>query len=132
MHCVCGKERYKEDFTQGEWEHARCNNGRGKCRICLERSECGKWYCKGCRTKKDKIEFSQWIMMNGQKQNSTARCDICKDKHEADNECMRQFKKAMIVPSSIQLSLKTQTHMHEQFSGEPLVQIFVSVVMERT
>ena len=63
-------------------------------------------------------------MKNRQKQRSTARCDICKEKHGADNERMRQSNKAMIVPSSIQPSLNTQTHMHEQFSGEPLVPMF--------
>ena len=61
------------------------------------------------------------------KQHTKARCDICKDKYEADNERIRQANKAMVVPSRIQPSLNTQTHTHE------IVTIFcVCVVMEKT
>ena len=52
-------------------------------------------------------------MTNGQKKNTFARCDMCKDKNEADNGRIRQANKAMVVPSRIQPSLNTQTHMHE-------------------
>ena len=94
--------------------------------MCCARSTDGDWYCKGCRKKKEKTEFSQYIMTNGQKKNAFARCDMCRDKYEADNERIRQANKAMVVPSRIQPSLNTQTHMHE------MVAIFVCVVMEKT
>ena len=77
----------------------RKRDGRGKCKDCCERSAIGEWYCKGCQTRKPKIEFSQWIMINGDKINQTARCDSCKDKHEANQERMRQATKAMVMPS---------------------------------
>ena len=63
--CVsCHEWKYELYFTKGEWEHAGYNDGRGKCTDCCERSIIGEWYCKGCQTRKSKMEFSQWIMTN--------------------------------------------------------------------
>ena len=69
--CIkCGEEKKRECFIRSEWEHARFSDGQGKCKMCCGRSSDGEWYCKGCHQKKDKIEFSQYIMTNGQKKNT--------------------------------------------------------------
>ena len=52
-------------------------------------------------------------MTNGQKKNTFARCDTCRDAYAAHNERIRQANTAMVVPSRIQPSLNTQTHTHE-------------------
>ena len=44
--CVtCHERKYEACFTKSEWEHARKNYGRGKCKDCCERSESGVWVC---------------------------------------------------------------------------------------
>ena len=123
---VCGEEQSEKFFTPGEWVHARQNDGRGKCRACCERSEAGKWYCKGCQTRKSKMEFSQWIMTKGPSQHNTTRCDTCRDKHEAEEERVRQTNKAMVIPSHLQPSLNAHTHAQDQPSCKPMVTIFCS------
>ena len=65
------------------------------------------------------MEFSQWIMTNGQKQINKARCNTCKDKHEAQEERMRQTNKAMVQPT-----LNPHTFTQDHPSCKPMVTIF--------
>ena len=83
---------------KGEWEHARYQNTRGKCRDCCDRSPKGVWFCKGCKTRKSTLYFSKWISTNGRYHlNQTTRCDPCTEKHKAEEERMRQSNQAHVM-----------------------------------
>ena len=128
--CIsCEEWKYKPFFTNSEWDHANRNDGQGKCKVCSERSAVGEWYCKGCQARRPKMEFSQWIETHGPKQYQTARCNPCREKHEAEQKRMRQANQAMVIPSAIQpsLSIRTQT----QLSCNPMVHIFVVGVIHQ-
>ena len=72
------------------------------------------------------MEFAQWIIRHGEYQDKTARCDTCRDKHEAEEERMRQANKAMVIPSNIQPSFNAHTHVQDQPSCKPMVTIYCS------
>ena len=120
---VCKEKKSYTHFTLAEWEHARYNDNQGKCRNCCERSAAGIWFCKGCQCRKPKIEFSQWIILNGEVQNKTVRCNVCKDKHEKELERIRKATHAMVITSTIQPSLNAHTHAPNQPSSDPEVEM---------
>ena len=97
--CIsCHVEKYKTYFTKSEWIHARREDTQGKCRDCCDRSPKGVWFCKGCKTRKSTLYFSNWISTNGRYHlNQTTRCDPCTEKHKAEEERMRQSNQAHVM-----------------------------------
>ena len=107
--CInCERWQHKTGFSLGEWERARQNDGRGKCKACCVRSPDGIWFCKGCQIRKPIDAFSMWIMTHGHKQDKSTRCDTCKDKHEEDEQRMRQANTGMVIPADAQPSFASQ------------------------
>ena len=100
--CVaCGRYMVKDKFTDGEWVHASYNDGRGRCKDCTERSSWGVWSCRGCKERKPKHEFSQWITNISGRANNATRCNTCRDNMKAAEQREQLKNISMIIPSSV-------------------------------
>ena len=80
---------------------------RGNVEIVLIAHQRVYGFVKVAKQKKSALEFSKWILTNGQISTQTTRCDLCTEKHEAEEERMRQSNQAHVMKhTKDHLSLK--------------------------
>ena len=109
MCIACKLHRPRNDFSQGEWEHAAYKNERGKCKDCVIRSEKEMWQCKACSKTFHKSFYTRWCIKHGEKKSNLVRCNSCvyNDEQEHKREQAKTF--AMVMKQDITNSTGTTT-----------------------